>query len=72
MPARDEDMIMYGDRNHPETLLIPDNEREWSNWITSYRTRGQYRNIRFIPLYDIGYEKYSVYFRLLDSSDKIR
>ena len=68
----DEDMIMYGDRNHPETLLIPDNEREWSNWITSYRTRGQDRNIRFIPLYDIGYEKYSVYFRLLDSSDKIR
>lgn len=58
----EEERTLYGDKEHPETLLIPDNEREWENWITGYRTCGQDRNIRFVPLYDIGYEKYSVYF----------
>lgn len=66
----DEDRVLYGDRNHPEKLLVPDNEREWSNWTTSYRTCGQDRNIRFIPLYEIGYEKYSVYFRIRNNSEK--
>ncbi|HEX2947326.1 MAG TPA: beta-L-arabinofuranosidase domain-containing protein [Clostridia bacterium] len=60
----DEDRTLYGDKEHPETLLTPDNEREWENWVTSYRTYGQDRNIRFVPLYDIGYEKYSVYFSI--------
>ncbi|MGE5612919.1 MAG: beta-L-arabinofuranosidase domain-containing protein [Bacillota bacterium] len=60
----DEDRIIYGDKERPETILIPDNEREWGNWVTSYRTYGQDRNIRFKPLYDIGYEKYSVYFEV--------
>jgi len=60
----DEDRVLYGDKDHPERILVPDNEREWSNWITSYRTCGQDRNIRFVPLYEIGYEKYSVYFRI--------
>lgn len=58
----DEERTLYGDKEHPETILIADNEREWESWITAYRTYGQDRNIRFIPLYDIGYEKYSVYF----------
>ncbi len=60
----DENRVLYGDREHPESILIPDNEREWGNWITSYRTYGQDRNIRFVPLYDIGYDKYSVYFEI--------
>lgn len=60
----DEDRILYGDKEHPEAILIPDNEREWGNWITSYRTYGQDRNLRFVPLYDVGYEKYSVYFHV--------
>ncbi len=66
----DDELELCGDRNHPEKLLIPDNEREWSNWKTGYRTCGQDINIRFIPLYEVGYEKYSVYFRLRDNTDK--
>lgn len=60
----EEERELYGDRNHPEELLIPDSERQWGSWVTSYRTKGQDRNLRFVPLYDIGYEKYNVYFRL--------
>ena len=60
----DDDRILYGDTEHPETILAPDNERQWSSWNISYRTKGQDRNIRFIPLYDVGYEKYSVYFQV--------
>ncbi len=60
----DDDRILYGDKDHPETILAPDNERQWSSWNISYRTKGQESNIKFIPLYDIGYQKYSVYFRV--------
>ena len=60
----EEERELYGDRNHPDELLIPDSERQWGSWVTSYRTKGQDRNLRFVPLYDIGYEKYNVYFRL--------
>ena len=65
----DEDRILYGDIEHPESILIPDNEREWGSWITGYRTYGQDRNLRFVPLYDIGYEKYSVYFQIRKRPD---
>ncbi|HPZ05075.1 MAG TPA: glycoside hydrolase family 127 protein, partial [Clostridiales bacterium] len=60
----EEDRVLYGDAGHPETILIPDDERKWSSWNISYRTQNQDRNIRFIPLYDVGYEKYSVYFKV--------
>lgn len=45
-----------------EELLVTDNEREWGNWMNTYKTIYQERGIQFIPLYNIGYEKYSVYF----------
>ena len=46
----------------PESLLVHDNEREWSNWKSSFRTTGQTEDIRFIPFNQVGYERYSVYF----------
>jgi uncharacterized protein len=46
----------------PEGILAPDDEREWSRWTQGYRTRGQELGIRFIPLREVGYERYSVYF----------
>lgn len=46
----------------PESLLVHDNEREWSNWKSSFRTTGQAEDIRFIPLNQVGYERYAVYF----------
>ena len=46
----------------PEELLIHDNEREWGSWKDTFRTRFQDPGIRFIPLKDVGYERYQVYF----------
>ncbi|HEY8362186.1 MAG TPA: hypothetical protein VIK77_04810 [Tissierellaceae bacterium] len=60
----DEERILYGDKDAPETILIPDNEREWMSWLNGYRTYNQERGIRFIPLYEVGYEPYTVYFQI--------
>lgn len=49
----DEERTLRGDATQPETLLIPDNEREWAQWLPGYRTAGQERGIRFIPLYAV-------------------
>ena len=59
----EEERTLYAGENQPlETLLVPDNEREWGNWKQTFKTVGQDRGIRFWPLYQVGYEKYSVYF----------
>lgn len=58
----DEERILYTDKELPEELLVADNEREWGNWMNTYKTVHQDRGIRFIPLYQVGYEKYAVYF----------
>jgi len=43
-------------------LLTHDNEREWGSWKDTFKTRFQDVGIRFIPLKNIGYERYQVYF----------
>ena len=53
---------LTGDPAHPERILAEDNEREWVFWQGSYRTVSQPRNMRFIPLYDVKDEVYTVYF----------
>ncbi len=59
----EEERILYcRDPGVPEAELLPDDEREWSRWKGSYRMRGQDPGIRFIPLRDVGYERYAVYF----------
>ena len=58
----DEERTLRGNANAAETLLTPDNEREWNEWKPGYRTRRQPHNIRFLPLYDIRDERYTVYF----------
>lgn len=55
-------LTLVGDARQPQTLLAPENEREWEFWKNTYQTRGQYRNIRFIPLFDVRDEIYTVYF----------
>lgn len=52
------------DRERPESLLVPYDERQWSEWLPSYITRGQGRNIRFVPLNSVIDEQYTVYFPL--------
>ncbi len=46
------------------SVLVHDGEREWGAWRDTFKTVGQERGIRFIPLYQVGYEAYSVYFPL--------
>ncbi|MCX7683358.1 MAG: glycoside hydrolase family 127 protein, partial [Anaerolineae bacterium] len=58
----DEERVLYGDKERPETILAPDNEREWWFWRPGYRARNQERGLRFAPLYEIRDERYTVYF----------
>lgn len=46
----------------PTSILIPDNEREFTRWKIGYRTREQAQNLRLIPLYEIKDESYTIYF----------
>lgn len=59
-----EERILYGDILHPETMLTVDDERIWSSWRDSYRTINQPVGFRFRPLYQIGFEPYTVYFQV--------
>ena len=58
----DEERSLHGDQDHPEAILVPDNEREWSEWLPGYRSRNQPQNLRFIPLYEVRDEHYAIYF----------
>lgn len=58
----DEERTLYVGDEAPEELIVADNEREWANWMNTYKTVRQDRGIRFIPLYQVGYEPYAVYF----------
>ncbi len=58
----DEERMLIGDKKEPTSILVPDNEREWSSWLHGYRTRNQERGMRFKPLYEIIDEPYTVYF----------
>ena len=55
-------LTLKGDPEQPTSILISDNEREWTFWHTGYRTHGQDHDIRFIPLYEVRNEFYTVYF----------
>jgi uncharacterized protein len=59
----EERTIYCDDPAQPERELVPDDEREWSRWTQGFKTRAQDRGIRFIPLREVGYERYAVYFR---------
>jgi DUF1680 family protein len=57
-----EEIRLEGDPAKPEEIIAGDNEREWGVWTDSFKTTGQAKNIRLLPLYRIGYEAYTVYF----------
>ncbi len=50
----------------PQSALRRENEREWSSWRDEFITVTQDRAIRFVPLWTVGYEPYTLYFRLDD------
>jgi DUF1680 family protein len=57
-----EERTLYGSKDDPQTLLAPDNEREWATWLAGYRTINQDSGLRFVPLHSITDERYTVYF----------
>jgi len=64
-----EEIRLIGNPEHPEGLLTADRERNHSWWNPGYyRTVGQERGIRFIPLYEVKDEAYTVYFPILKHS----
>ena len=58
----DEERRLSGDPARPETMLVPDNERQWDQWLAGYKTIGQERAFRFIPFHQVTDEVYTVYF----------
>ncbi|GHV70312.1 glycosyl hydrolase [Spirochaetia bacterium] len=58
----DEEIRLEGDISSPEKFIVHDNEREWGMWMNTFKTSGQAKNIRMVPLYQIGYDPYTVYF----------
>jgi hypothetical protein len=58
-------ILLRGDISHLETILVPDNEREWRYWRDDYRICGQSQDIRLIPLYEVRDEDFTVYFSRL-------
>lgn len=57
-----EERTLCGDPEHPETLLRPIDERHWTFWHPWYITQNQPVNFRFLPLYMVTDEQYTVYF----------
>jgi uncharacterized protein len=55
-------ITLTGNPAQPGSFLVPDNEREWIFWREGYRTLGQEQTIRFIPLYEVRDEVFTVYF----------
>ena len=58
----DEQRMLYGDKSRPADILTPHNEREWTVFLPTYRTRRQPRGLRFKPLHQVTDEPYTVYF----------
>jgi DUF1680 family protein len=62
----DAEVALTGNSAHPEDLLVPDNERQWGQWLGGYRAIGQQKGVRFIPLHEVVDQRYSVYFPILN------
>ena len=57
-----EERRLVGDVGDPASLFTPDNEREFRDWSGRWRTIGQDRGVRFVPLHEVVDEAYTVYF----------
>jgi hypothetical protein len=63
----DGETVLEGDMEHPETVLATVHELEWYHRRQGYRTRVPPHGTRFIPLYDVRDERYTLYFRFKNS-----
>ncbi|NLB90237.1 MAG: hypothetical protein GX786_03330 [Clostridiales bacterium] len=57
-----EETTLFLQGKEKENLLIPHNELSCECWRNEYKTQGQRRNIRFLPLHTITDEAYAIYF----------
>ena len=57
-----EEYRLVGNKDEPSSMLVPTNERKWGSWLRDFRTKDQFRGIKFIPLFDVVDEIYTVYF----------
>jgi hypothetical protein len=60
----EHERILNGDPGKPEEVLTADAEREWKTWLVRYRTRNADPGVRFVPLYEVRDEPYTVYYRV--------
>ena len=58
----DEERALHAEGGDPAALLVSDDERQWNRWTIRYRMRGQERGLRFIPLYEVVDQPYTLYF----------
>ncbi|HET7571201.1 MAG TPA: beta-L-arabinofuranosidase domain-containing protein [Gaiellaceae bacterium] len=58
---------LHGDPADAGSLVELGDERGWGAWTPRYRTRGQERDFRLVPLADVLDEPYAVYFPVGDS-----
>ncbi len=65
----DCERVLAGNVNDPTTMLKPYDERRWTSWNETYYTKGQDNGFYFKPIYDIGYEKYTVYFPVKEGDE---
>ncbi|OLT05193.1 hypothetical protein BJF90_19890 [Pseudonocardia sp. CNS-004] len=63
----DRETTLIGEVEEPTSLLVPDDERQWAQWLPGYRTVGQPHSIRFVPLHEVREEPYTVYFPVTSS-----
>lgn len=57
----EREQTLAGDPQDATTMLAPHAEIDFA-WRSAYRTRGQERGVRFIPLHEVTDETYTVYF----------
>ena len=69
--CEEERLLHVPEGCRPEDLLTHDNEREWGSWKSTFRITGQERGMRFVPLYEVGYEPYGIYFPVKNSPVKM-
>jgi len=64
----DGEVALHGDAQAPISLLVADDERQWSQWLTRYRSVGRPTIIRLRPLHEVVDERYSVYFPIIPAT----
>ncbi|MCL2665947.1 MAG: glycoside hydrolase family 127 protein [Defluviitaleaceae bacterium] len=58
----ENERALFGSADNPEGMLRPADGSRMNKWTGNYITQNQPENIKFMPLYEIVDERYTVYF----------